>query len=240
MPMLTGLSTKDSTALQTIAVECRNKLEFRGEALYWLSRVVGFDTAWFGRVDDPIIDGTVTHAMDDAQLAPLYANYPRYLPDLTRYVRTAWERGPFVDAEHFGHQRRRMRFYDEVCRPAGSRVALTASLMYKGGMGAAISLVRTTSSRFRAPALRALQAALPMISLGDAVHALWPMAPSWMETLTAREQQVLHYVSVGLSNRQIGAVLGSSINTVRNQVASILRKAGAKNRAELVRLRFMS
>ena len=53
--------------------------------------------------------------------------------------------------------------------------------------------------------------------------------------LTAREQDVLVFISDGLSNAQIGERLFLSPRTVEKYVTSLLRKTETNNRAELVR-----
>jgi len=52
--------------------------------------------------------------------------------------------------------------------------------------------------------------------------------------LTERERQVLIHVREGLSNQQIGEVMGISALTVKNHVQKLLRKLGAANRAQAV------
>jgi DNA-binding NarL/FixJ family response regulator len=53
-------------------------------------------------------------------------------------------------------------------------------------------------------------------------------------TLSERELQVLHKLGVGSSNAQIASDLSISENTVRNHVAAILVKLGARNRTDAV------
>lgn len=50
---------------------------------------------------------------------------------------------------------------------------------------------------------------------------------------TQREVDILKLLARGMSNKQIARELGSSPNTVRNQVHSVFRKAGVANRTEL-------
>ncbi len=57
-----------------------------------------------------------------------------------------------------------------------------------------------------------------------------------VETLTAREGEVLELLAEGLSNKAIAARLGISDQTVKFHVASIGGKLGAANRTEAVRL----
>ena len=57
-----------------------------------------------------------------------------------------------------------------------------------------------------------------------------------VETLTARETEVLELLAEGLSNKAIAGRLGISDQTVKFHVASIGGKLGAANRTEAVRL----
>jgi two-component system, NarL family, nitrate/nitrite response regulator NarL len=56
-----------------------------------------------------------------------------------------------------------------------------------------------------------------------------------LEPLTAREQEVLDLLGLGLSNKDIGVRLGISEHTAKFHVASVLAKLGAHTRAEAVR-----
>lgn len=51
--------------------------------------------------------------------------------------------------------------------------------------------------------------------------------------LTPREREVLRLVVTGVGNREIADGLGISVNTVKYHVANLLRKHGARTRAEL-------
>ena len=55
-----------------------------------------------------------------------------------------------------------------------------------------------------------------------------------MESLTSKELQVLKLICEGNSNKQIGDILGTSEQTIKNQVSSILRKLNANDRAHAV------
>ena len=50
---------------------------------------------------------------------------------------------------------------------------------------------------------------------------------------TTREIEILKLVASGLSNKLIARELGSSPNTVRNQIYAVFRKAEVSNRTEL-------
>lgn len=54
------------------------------------------------------------------------------------------------------------------------------------------------------------------------------------EELTARETEVLHMMTAGLTNREIATTLGISENTVKFHIASIFGKLGTSTRTETV------
>ena len=52
--------------------------------------------------------------------------------------------------------------------------------------------------------------------------------------LTAREAEIVGYLVRGLQNAEIASCIGTSKNTVRNQIQRIFRKLEVCTRAELV------
>jgi DNA-binding NarL/FixJ family response regulator len=84
----------------------------------------------------------------------------------------------------------------------------------------------------------ALAAVLAGLSVRDSAHAtLWGAAgmAGEHEPLTPRELEVFELLGKGLSNRDIGAVLGISAHTAKYHVGQILAKVSAATRAEAVR-----
>jgi two-component system, NarL family, nitrate/nitrite response regulator NarL len=83
----------------------------------------------------------------------------------------------------------------------------------------------------------ALAAVLQGLSVRDAALG-WPLphaAPAGEhEPLTPRELEVFELLGKGLSNRDIGGVLGISAHTAKFHVGQILAKTGAATRAEAV------
>lgn len=61
-----------------------------------------------------------------------------------------------------------------------------------------------------------------------------PASPPPVSTLTAREQEVLALLNIGLSNKQIARQLSIRLATVKNHVHSILAKLNVKRRGEAV------
>jgi DNA-binding CsgD family transcriptional regulator len=54
--------------------------------------------------------------------------------------------------------------------------------------------------------------------------------------LSPAERVVAAYLSRGLTNKEIAAVLGKSVSTVKNQVAACLAKVGVSTRSRLIAL----
>lgn len=68
-------------------------------------------------------------------------------------------------------------------------------------------------------------------------HSAWPSASpehivAILDTLTAREADILAMLSRGISNRDIGASLFVSTNTVKHHLRNIYSKLGVRNRTE--------
>jgi DNA-binding NarL/FixJ family response regulator len=63
----------------------------------------------------------------------------------------------------------------------------------------------------------------------------FPLAPiSLPESLSDAERAVARALLAGASNRQIAAARRTSVRTVANQMASLLRKLGARSRMEAI------
>jgi DNA-binding NarL/FixJ family response regulator len=58
--------------------------------------------------------------------------------------------------------------------------------------------------------------------------------PSESELLSTREREILSYLRLGYTNREIGLALGTSFRTVRNQLSHLFEKLGVSTRAEAV------
>ena len=80
-----------------------------------------------------------------------------------------------------------------------------------------------------------LRAAIAAVLAGLSVRETpWATDASEREPLTPREIEVFELLGKGLSNRDIGGVLGISAHTAKYHVAQILAKVGAATRAEAV------
>ncbi len=109
-------------------------------------------------------------------------------------------------------------------------VAAGDEIVLRGPRGAGARLAADTGTvRLRA----ALGAVLQGLSVREAPWAA-PLGESEREPLTPRELEVFELLGKGLSNRDIGGVLGISAHTAKYHVAQILAKVGAATRAEAV------
>lgn len=75
-------------------------------------------------------------------------------------------------------------------------------------------------------------------SVPDVPTTALPGTSSIWKKITAREAQILTCLMNGMSSSRIAEQFGISPNTVANQRASIIRKAGVKNTTDLIRLAF--
>ena len=109
---------------------------------------------------------------------------------------------------------------DGVCSPSASTAAIVRTV---------VALVETG-------------AAIPRGFIGALMRGLRANERFTVETgertatLTAREWQILQALAQDRSTREIGAALFVSDGTVRSHIHALLRKLGAANRAEAVRI----
>jgi len=104
--------------------------------------------------------------------------------------------------------------------------------------GARAVLARDVAGERLAAAVRAAAQGLLVLDPALAESLLRGRAPldPPLETLTARELEVLQLLAEGLSNKRVAARLAISEHTAKFHVNSILGKLGAQSRAEAVAL----
>lgn len=198
---------------------------------------VGFDVAFFEIKQRP---APVATGFDAGLLEAASGRWPLYARELLPVGRALAAHGVVIDAEVLGASWERLAYFQEVVRPQQGTSSLFARLSLGGEEIGRLVLGRC-GSRFDAGDAAALRALLAPLSVGlgavlQAERSRAARAPLLAATLTPREQEVLRLVHLGYTNPEIARALGTSPNTVRNQVSALLGKVGATTRAELVAL----
>jgi DNA-binding CsgD family transcriptional regulator len=137
----------------------------------------------------------------------------------------------------------RAAIYAEILRPLGVRTTMTVIPTFRGLPSSCIGFTRhDRAARFR-PAERAfmLEAvkAIGVVEMAFRSERASEGAPDGcdrLELLSRRERQVATFVAQGFSNKEVAALLGTSVNTVRNQTVRIYAKLRTGGRAQLARL----
>lgn len=223
--------------LASLASECATREEYDAARTSWLEAQAPCDTIYFGPAPEEGPVRPVVTRVDPAYTAACEAKRGRYAEDLARLDAVAVERGGVaIDVEHLSAKERVARpFYGEVVAGLGLRTVGIAVPLLRGRRVASIYFGYTRHSERSLAALRRLSGALPILALGEVAHPQRAddPPPGGDLGLSRRERQIAAYASRGLTNREIGAIVGTAPTTVKNQIAAILRKVGAANRTEL-------
>jgi DNA-binding CsgD family transcriptional regulator len=204
--------------------------------LVGLQRDIGFDVAFLQSKDagrPPLVLGLDAAPFAAAPSERLGA-YDRELAPVRRAALAA--RGVAVDTEVLGSAGvRACAYHRDLAAPVGGKHSLVAYVRLRGRELAALVLGRT-GRRFRSGEVARVEALLPTLAIALASLPRATYAAATPAALTPRERDVLSYVCLGYTNREIARACGTSANTVRNQLARVFAKLGASTRAEAVGL----
>lgn len=179
----------------------------------------------------------------------LYWNYARnperYSRGLAKGVLAAQTLGgAYIDTEVFSaSERSDLPLYAEMLRPQGIHCQIVARPLFHAQSAGLIYLCRHGIGRFRRHHLDQMLRLLPIIALSHI--AIDSLAKPRVDSdaagpvdhmLTRREREVVELVCRGLTNGEVATALGTSVNTIRNQLAAIFRKLEVASRAELAGL----
>jgi DNA-binding CsgD family transcriptional regulator len=215
----------------TLAHASRSISAFEQALLDELMRHLGADVALFqGRASGaPAARGFRADVVDDWDAARA-----RHAGELEP-VRAAARSGAAVDTHVLGEGRvRSARYFSELVRPHGGRETLCAVPLWRGEPAGCLWLGRCGPvGRFRRRDLQAVDHLLPAIalasvSLGEASRRRAAV------TLTPREAEIVALLRRGFRSGEIAAQLGTSVNTVRNQIWRLMARLAVGTRAELV------
>jgi len=140
----------------------------------------------------------------------------------------ALARGDRKVAEQSADRALRTATEQRLLRPVSEAPPQLRGLLQAAGPDLVGSRRRTGSGRGRRPGVGHRGASPPL-------PAATPGPPVVVEPLTAREQEVLGYLSALLSTEEIAELMFVSVNTVKSHVRGILRKLGAPRRNEAIR-----
>ena len=159
----------------------------------------------------------------------------RHAAELGPVLTAAALTGAVVDTAVLGEQFvRSTRYFSEVVRPHGGRESLYAIPSWRGQPAACLLLGRCgTRGQFGDADIRRLRVLLPSIALASA--ALETADGRRLRAdLSPRESEIVTLLLRGFRSREIGDALGTSANTVRNQISRLMARLGVGTRAELV------
>jgi len=216
--------------LAALTAESRSPREYLAARTAWLEAMFDCDTVYQGAAVRSRPLGAFVTGIGERGAATCEAR--GYWPDRHAINRRAIACGGVaMDDELLTARERRERpFYREVMRPLGLESTLVTVVTIRGEALSSVYFGWTKRTRPSTRALEAMRAALPILALGERLHAGTPVTHVG---LSPRERQVLGMLVRGLTNQEIALLLGTAIGTVKNQVASLLRKTGTSNRSEL-------
>jgi DNA-binding CsgD family transcriptional regulator len=209
------------------------------------------DKAAFGRA---LLDGVMRHVGADVGAfrtgnagAPISRGFPvgafgarpnpwkRHAAELDPVIAAAARVGLAIDTAVLGERTvRSARYFSEVVRPLGGRETLYAIPTWKGRPAACLLLGRSgTGGRFGHADVDKLHALLPALAIASA--ALVPVDEVRLrDDLSPRESEIVNLLFRGFRSREIADALGTSVNTVRNQISRLMARLEVGTRAELV------
>lgn len=229
------------TEVALVAAEARSQEEFVDGAVRLCMTIAGADRAVFMDITGGSV-GVRPVAFDDESLLRFH-ECQLIMPELTAEVDRTFhaivDRQYYVEDELYSvGERHRLRIFSEVSRPQRSWSNAAMLLRWRGRPVAVLRLERvgTSGPRFTREDIEPVVALLPSLSLGWAAvsgQGTLPVATAELPPLSARERELCRYVARGLHNGEIAQLLGTSPNTVRNQLSTLFKKVEVTTRTEL-------
>lgn len=233
--------------LVEVARSCARSDALRQWMLVRIAALLPFDSAMYlsPRLHE------APSSINKAEFRHLYWNYARnperYSDGLAKGIRAAQALGgAYIDTEVFSaSERSDLPLYAEMLRPQGIHCQIVARPRFHGQSAGLLYLCRHGIGRFRRGDLDRMLRLLPIIALSHTVIdslaeprvvAEATSAADPCHLLTGREREVVELVCRGLTNREIATALGTSANTIRNQLAAVFSKLEVASRAELAGL----
>jgi DNA-binding CsgD family transcriptional regulator len=212
------------------AHRARTFVEYERDALALIRGVIRADAAFIVRAHGL---GLGAYGVRSEIVHACRHRWPVYGEELSAVFDVARRMGGVtVDVDVLGDDLRKTRVFREFIGPHDGRCTLVGILAFGGDVFGTIALGRRRGG-YGAAERERLAALLPALSVCEA--AMQRRDEAWA-TLTEREREVVRGLRLGYTNGEIAVSLGTSVNTVRNQMRSVFRKLGATTRAEAVAL----
>jgi DNA-binding CsgD family transcriptional regulator len=215
------------TDIVDAAHAARDRAEYERPLFELLDRAIGFDIAFCVRPDgigpyapgfNPEVRRRVT-----GRLAFCAQEYAAMREQAFR------QNGVAVDVEFFGRSAfERTQTYREVVKPHRGRTSL---LMFLPDATLVLGRLR---GDFRAVECRTLASMRSLVGVCEqALSSRLPALPPAPQ-LSPRERDIVAYLRLGYTNRDIASACGTSFRTVRNQLSYLFEKLEVSTRAEAV------
>lgn len=198
-----------------------------------LTRVVPVDALL--AIRQPPTEGWITeHAVgvSASTLKRLQGNWGCYRRELAPVFERAALSGAAVDSQEMGARLRDTRYFAEIAAPQRSNS--TAIVLLRWQTASLGALVLGRRGEFSSAERDLLCLLAPSLALGLAAHVGSPRDyEPLLQSLTPSEREVVSYVCLGFTNKEIAAACGISANRVRNKLVRIFRRLEVSTRAEL-------
>lgn len=206
--------------------------EYDRPLFQWLERALGFDVAFCVRAD---AIGSHALGLDPNVRRRTAGHMVQYAREYEPMKRNALHAGgAAVDVEFFGRAAlQRMRTYHDLMEPHKGRSSLLLFIGTPAQPLATVVLGRTGSD-FGAKQCNALASARSMLTVCELAIASRQDTIGAAPALSPRERELVHYLRLGYTNREIALACGTSFRTVRNQLSHLFQKLEVSTRSEAV------
>jgi DNA-binding CsgD family transcriptional regulator len=225
-----------ASAVASEALHAGSRAQFRAAVFAAIDRLIGIDAGAIVTVEATGVSEVVASVHDASAMA---ARIDNWLAEIAPREMTRLLDGAVLDSAAFSSRtQERGLMYVEHFHPHKVRNFLVGLSTGRTTWGYNFCRV-TGSRRFGDKDVKALNELLPVIAAGE---ELWSrrsssLATSGMETaferLSQRQREIVHLVTRGLKNSEIAHLLGISVNTVRNILATVFERMSVTNRTEL-------
>jgi DNA-binding CsgD family transcriptional regulator len=186
-------------------------------------------------IRQPSLGGWVSeHALgvSNSTLKRLQGNWGCYRQELAPVFERAALSGAAVDSQEMGARLHDTRYFAEIAAP--QRANSTAIVLLRWQTASLGAFVLGRRREFSSNERDLLCLLAPSLALGLAAHTSTPDdREPMLQSLTPSEREVVSYVCLGFTNKEIATACGISANRVRNKLVRIFRRLEVSTRAEL-------